>query len=246
MEYKFLLSYVLILIALFYSYRQNLGIEKTLFINSIRAFVQLFLLGYLLVFIFKLESPLYMVMILFFMVLFASYTGQKRVKLSHRGYTVAFLSIFLASFIVIASLLVAGIITFKPNQIIPVGGMVIGNALNVYTLTVDRMKGEAGNTLDIIENIIALGGRLSDAFYFIKKNAVKSALIPMMNMLQTVGVIHIPGITTGMLLAGAEPLQAVSYQLAIMYMMVAVALFTAVFSVNFSYRKIIRTVTEEK
>jgi len=245
LEYKFLLSYLLILIALFYSYRQGLGVEKSLFLNSIRALVQLLFLGYVLKFIFRLESPVYMVLILLFMVAFASFTAQRRVKLAKGGYTTAFLSIFLASAIVIASLLIFGIISFKPNQIIPVGGMVVGNALNVYTLTVDRLKGDAKNTIDVIENIIALGGKLSDAFYFIKKNAVRSALIPMVNMLQTVGIIHIPGITTGMLLAGADPLEAVSYQLAIMYMMVAVALFSAVFSVNFSYRRIIETVVEE-
>ncbi|WP_457640213.1 ABC transporter permease [Persephonella sp.] len=242
MEYNFLFSYLLIITALAYSYREKLGIEKTLFVNSIRAFLQLLLLGYLLKFIFKIENPAFLLLILLFMVLFASFTAQKRVKLYKNGYTVAFLSIFFSSAIVISSLIVFGIITFQPNQIIPVGGMVIGNALNVYTLSVDRMKGEAGNTLDIIENIIALGGKLSDAFFFIKKNAVKSALIPMVNMLQTVGIIHIPGITTGMLLAGADPLDAVFYQLAIMYMMVAVALFTAIFSVKFGYREVIPTI----
>lgn len=64
-------------------------------------------------------------------------------------------------------------------------------------------------------------------------------MIPTLNMLQTVGIIHIPGITTGMLLAGADPLMAISYQLAVMYMMVAVALLSAVFSTLFSYRVII-------
>jgi len=246
LEYKFLFSYLLILVALYYSYKEKLGIEKTLFINSIRAFIQLLFLGYILLFIFRIENPIFLAGILLFMVLFASFTAQRRVKLYTGGYTVAFMSIFLASAIVIASLLLMGIINMKPNQLIPVGGMVIGNALNVYTLTVDRLKGEVGNTLDIIENIIAIGGKLSDAFYFIKKKAIKAALIPMINMLQTVGIIHIPGITTGMLLAGTDPLEAVSYQLAIMYMMVAVALFTGIFSVNFSYKKIIETVKEEE
>ena len=242
MEYKFLLSYILILIALYYSYRERLGIERSLLINSLRALIQLLLLGYLLVFVFRLKNPFELFGILFVMVLFASYTAQKRVNLKEKGYITAFLSIFLASSIVIFTLLMFGIISFQPNQIIPVGGMIIGNSLNVYSLTVDRMKGEAKNTIDIIENITAVGGSLKDAFYFIKKNAVRSALIPMKNMLQTVGIIHIPGVATGMLLAGADPMEAVSFQLAIMYMMVAVALFTGIFSINFSYKKILSTV----
>lgn len=68
-----------------------------------------------------------------------------------------------------------------------------------------------------------------------KKQSIKSALIPTINSLHTVRIIHIPGITTGMLLAGAKPLEAVSYQLVIMYMMVAVALFAAVITLNFVY-----------
>jgi len=242
LEYKFLLSYILVLTALFYLYKEKLEIEKTLLINSIRAFVQLLILGYLLSYIFKLKNPIELLGILLFMTLFAAFTGQRRVKLADRGYIVAFLSIFCASFIVLFSLIALDLISFKPNEIIPVGGMIIGNSLNVYTLAVDRMKGEVKNTIDIIENIVALGGSLKDAFYFVNRASIKVAMIPILNSLQTVGIIHIPGITVGMLIAGAHPLEAVSFQLVIMYMIVAVALFTGIFSVNFAYKKIIRTV----
>jgi len=59
--------------------------------------------------------------------------------------------------------------------------------------------------------------------------AIKAALIPVNNMLQTIGVVAIPGITTGMLLAGADPLKAVSYQIVIIYMLVSINLFSALF-----------------
>ena len=242
MEFKFLASYMLVIVALIYSYKEKLGVEKELFFNSIRAFVQLLLLGYILVYLFKLKNQIELLSILIFMVAFAAYTGQKRVKLKEKGYFTAFLSIFVSSFLILFSLILIGVITFKPNEIIPVGGMIIGNSLNVYTLAVDRLKGEVKNSIDVIEGFIALGSSLKEAFHFINKKAVKASLIPVINTLQTVGIIHIPGITTGMLLAGAEPLKAVSYQLVIMYMMVAVALFTSIFTINFSYKKIISTV----
>ena len=242
MEFKFLASYMLVIVALIYSYKEKLGVEKELFFNSIRAFVQLLLLGYILVYLFKLKNQIELLSILIFMVAFAAYTGQKRVKLKENGYFTAFLSIFVSSFLILFSLILIGVITFKPNEIIPVGGMIIGNSLNVYTLAVDRLKGEVKNSIDVIEGFIALGSSLKEALHFINKKAVKASLIPVINTLQTVGIIHIPGITTGMLLAGAEPLKAVSYQLVIMYMMVAVALFTSIFTINFSYKKIISTV----
>ncbi len=242
MEFKFLASYLLIIIALIYSYKEKLGIEKDIFVNSIRAFIQLLVLGYILVYLFKLKNPFELLGVLFFMVLFATFTAQKRIKIKHKGYITAFLSIFISSFIVLFSLILLKIITFKPNEIIPVGGMIIGNSLNIYTLTVDRLKSEVKNTITIIEGMVALGASLKKALHIPTKEAVKAALIPTVNSLQTVGIIHIPGVTTGMLLAGAEPLTAVSYQLVIMYMMVAVALFTGIFTILFSYKKIVRTV----
>ncbi len=228
MEFKFLASYVLVLFALVYSYREKLGIEKTLLISSIRAFIQLLILGYILVFIFRLKSIWELSLVLLFMVIFATYTAEKRVSLEFRGFTVAFLSILVASSTVIASLMSIGIITTKPNEIIPIGGMVIGNSLNVYTLFVDRLKNEITSSIELIENKIALGSSLEKSIHEQIKSSIKAALIPVVNTLQTVGLIHIPGVTVGMLLAGAKPLEAVSYQLVIMYMMVAVALFTGI------------------
>lgn len=133
-----------------------------------------------------------------------------------------------------------------PHEMIPVGGMIIGNALNVYTQSVERFKGEVKNTVETIEGMIALGAPLKEALSFASRASVKAAMIPTLNMLQTVGIIHIPGITTGMLLAGADPLKAVSYQLAVMYMMVAVSLLAAAFTVMFSYRSIFGAVFSAK
>lgn len=126
-----------------------------------------------------------------------------------------------------------------PHEMIPIGGMIIGNALNVYSQSIERFRAEVKNTIETIEGMVALGAPMKEALRLASKASVKASMIPTLNMLQTVGIIHIPGITTGMLLAGADPLKAISYQLAVMYMMVAVALLSAVFSVMFSHQIII-------
>ena len=133
MELKYLASYILILIALYFSYRKKLGLEKKILINSIRALLQLLILGYLLVYIFRIHNPLGLSGILLFMILFATVTAQRRVHLKPKGFVTAFFSIALATVIVIATLMLLQFITFKPHEIIPVGGMVLGNALNAYT-----------------------------------------------------------------------------------------------------------------
>lgn len=242
MEWNFLFSGVLVLAALAYAAREKLGVEKSLAVNSLRAFVQLLALGYVLVYVFAIENPLGLAGVLGLMLLFAAWTGAKRVKLGKGGFPVALASIGVASTLVFTTLLAVGAIQTDPHEMIPVGGMVIGNALNVYALAVDRMKGEVKNTLGAIEARTALGADLYEALHPPVRHSVKSAMIPVLNNLQTVGIVFIPGVMTGMLMAGAEPLKAVSYQLVVMYMMVAVATFTAAFTAFFARKRLLGTV----
>jgi putative ABC transport system permease protein len=240
MQYSFLASYALIIFALWYSRREQFGLEKQILTNSILAMVQLGLLGYALVYLFKIQHPSLLFFVLLGMVIFGAYTARKRTPLGKDSFKIAFYTLGASSGIVFASMMAFGVIHIVPHEMIPIGGMIIGNALNVYTQSTERFRGEVKNTIETIEGMVALGAPLKEALHFASKAAVKASMIPTLNMLQTVGIIHIPGITTGMLLAGADPLTAVSYQLAVMYMMVAVALLSAVFSVMFSYRVIIR------
>ncbi len=239
MQYSFLASYALIIFALWYSRHEHFGLEKQILTNSILAMVQLGLLGYALVYLFKITHPSLLLFVLLGMVTFGAYTAKKRTPIGEESFKIAFLTLGVSSSIVFFSMLTFGVIHMIPNEMIPVGGMIIGNALNVYTQSIDRFKGEVKNTLETIEGMIALGAPLKEALSFASKAAVKASMIPTINMLQTVGIIHIPGITTGMLLAGSDPLKAVSYQLAVMYMLVAVSLLAALFSVLFSYHSII-------
>ncbi|WP_028950084.1 ABC transporter permease [Sulfurihydrogenibium subterraneum] len=238
LEYKFLFAYILILISVYISYKEKIGLEKEILINSIRAFIQLLILGYALIFILKLSNVFELFGILFIMVIFAVYTAVKRVSI-YDGIKIAFLSVFLSSFIIIGTLILTGVLSLKANEIVPIGGMIIGNSLNAYTQTIERFRSDVKNNVDLIENLIALGLPLKEAFRFQIKNSIKAALIPILNNLQTLGIIWIPGITAGMVLAGANPIHAVFFQLVIMFSMVAVAVLTSYFATNLSYKKIL-------
>lgn len=238
MEYKFLLSYLLIGISVFVLYREKVGLEKELIISSVRAFLQLLILGYALIFILKLDDLFELFAILFLMVLFATYTATRRVKII-KGYKIGFLSIFLSSFVVIGVAVTTGMLSIKANELVPIGGMIIGNALNAYTQTIERFKSDAKSNIDMIENFIALGAPMKEAFRFQIRNSIKAALIPIINNLQTLGIIWIPGITAGMVLAGANPIHAIFFQLLIMFSMVAVAVLTSYIATNLSYKYIL-------
>ncbi len=220
------LAFILVLIPAFLSFKLSIGIEKEIIINSLRAFLQLTILGFVLGFLFKIKNPLWYIPILFFMFLYSAYIAKKRTNYS---FIAAFFSISSATILILFIMVILKIISLKPYEFIPIAGMIIGNSLNTYTLTIERLKREIELQKELIEAFVSIGASLTDAYKIMQKEAIKAALIPVNNMLQTIGIVAIPGITTGMLLAGASPLKAVSYQIIIMYMLVSINLFSALF-----------------
>jgi len=228
------LSFILVLIPLLISYKNKIGIEKELFINSIRALIQLTLLGFILGILFKIKNPLWYIPVVLFMLLYSSHIAKKRTNFS---FLSSFFSIGLSTIIILTIMIITKIISLKPYEFIPIAGMIIGNSLNTYTLTIERLKREITLQKELIEAFIAIGASIKDAYKIMQKEAIKAALIPVNNMLQTIGVVAIPGITTGMLLAGASPLKAVSYQIVIIYMLVSINTFSALFGSYFFIKK---------
>lgn len=224
MQWHFLLSYLLVFAVILYSLYKQLGVEKQIAINSLRTLVQLFLLGIFLSYIFSIEGIFYYFIIFVVMILFGAYTAHKRVGYFLQGI----IAMGSSSFIVLITLILLDIVSLRPNELIPIGGMIIGSSLNIYTLFVERYKREIQTSQNLIEQYLALGVSEHEAMREIDKISLKAALIPIMNTMQTVGIIHIPGIMAGMMIAGADPMSAVLYQVVIIYMMLSVALFTAI------------------
>ena len=209
-----LFSFILVLIPLFISYKLKIG--------------------FVLVYLFKIKNPLWYIPIIIFMLLYSANIAKKRTNFSFKA---AFFSIGSATTIILLIMISLKIISLKPNEFIPIAGMIIGNSLNTYTLTIERLKREITLQKEIIEAFVAIGASVNEAYNIMQKEAIKAALIPVNNMLQTIGVVAIPGITTGMLLAGASPLKAVSYQIVIIYMLVSINLFSALFGSIFYLRQ---------
>jgi len=130
--------------------------------------------------------------------------------------------------------------------IIPLFGMALGNSLNVFAQFIERLKSDIELSIDTIEGKIALGADIEESLSENIKKSTKAALLPTINQLETVGIIHIPGITVGMLLAGASPMDAVAFQLVIMFMMVAIALFTTIFGSYFCVSKLFGSIYADK
>ena len=229
------LTYLLVIIALFFSWRMDLQLERRILYSSFRAFVQLMAMGFVLVWLFDQNTWWLSLSAMGVMLFFATHTANSHSELKE-GFFVAL------PVLVLATLLLIGAVHTTTREVIPMAGMIIGNALNVYTLTVNRLKSDVKLRIDEIEAKVALGEALKSAMKGAMRQAVKAAMLPILNNLNTVGLVLIPGVTVGMLLAGADPLDAVSYQLVIMYMMVGVAVLSGMFTVTFAYRAIMTTV----
>jgi len=223
-------SFILVLLPSIFLYRYQKSLAKEIVFNSIRALLQLSLLGFLLGFLFDITEYFYYIFILLFFFLYAAFIAKKRVGFS---FLYAFLTFFITTSFILFILVYLDIVSLNPHEFIPISGMIVGNALNTYTLSIERLKREINIQTELVEALVSVGASLTEAYRVFKIEAIKAALIPVNNMLQTIGIVAIPGITTGMLLAGADPLEAISYQVVIIYMIVSINLFTSLLASSF-------------
>ncbi|MEW6611848.1 MAG: ABC transporter permease [Pseudomonadota bacterium] len=211
---------------------QHLGIGRDLAWSALRATVQLGLMGFVLTWLFAVQEPLLLALFLALMVLMAGGFNASRGREVRYVYWIGVFSIGLSTGVVLAWMLLAGLVPPEGRMLIPLGGMLIGNAMNAVSLTLDRLRGEINNQEALLVAMTALGANSRQVLAHVYPVVVRGALIPTIDSLKSVGLIHIPGITAGMILAGSPPLQAVGMQLLVMFMLtaaVALATLGAVF-----------------
>jgi len=221
-------SILLIVIVVILSIWQRLNIEKEIVVGSVRAFVQLIAIGYILEFIFDLDKIYYTLLVILVMSLVGAYTSYSRSNKLPMGLIIAWVSIFTGSFISLGLPVVTRIIDTTPQYLIPLAGIVIGTAVKSGSLAFNRTRREISNNKEKIEAILSLGATSRCAYHSFAVEVLRSALIPTIDTLKIVGLIQLPGAMTGMIIAGASPIEAVKYQIIIMYMVTCSAAVTAV------------------
>ena len=234
---RVIMSAVFILIAAAVSRWQDSDLEKDLVIATFRSFIQLIAIGYVLELVFEIDSPLFTAAILLAMTLTAGSTTAKRAKTTPNAQAIAFLSIGIGSALTLSLLVALGVFQFVPKDIIPIGGMIIGNAMTTATLVITRLSADFHDQRDMIESKLALGATSRQASRSQFQRTLKSAMTPIIDTTKTVGLIKLPGAMTGMILAGASPLEAVQLQIIVMYMLVGAATFTGLIAAWLTYRQ---------
>ncbi|MFB6248288.1 MAG: ABC transporter permease [Salinibacter sp.] len=199
---------------------RRLALETELSTAFVRGFVQVVAVGLLIGVL--LTVPLaWSTLILLGMVGGATWISRQRGAGLPRVTWISFLAIGVGAGLTIVLMTAAGAIEATVRSLVPVGSMVIANAMKINGLALDRFKEEITANRDVIEMGLALGGPPERVLAPHVRDSVRSALIPVVDSLKSLGWVWIPGIMAGMILAGDNPIYAALYQFVIMAMIFA-------------------------
>lgn len=220
----------------------RLGLGRRLAVAAVRTVVQLLLVGLVLQWVFSL-SRWYAVVAL--MALMASVAGLAAVRRTERRYPGiwlnSLLSIWVSSWLVTGLALTAIVDVepwYAPQYAVPLLGMILGNTLNGISLGLDRLGEELSRRRGEVEGLLALGATRWEAARAPVRSAVRTGMIPILNTMMVVGIVSLPGMMTGQLLAGVDPVQAVRYQVVIMFLIASGTALGTVGVVLLSYRRL--------
>lgn len=215
------MTFSLVIVAIAISKKQDLDLEKDLLIGSVRAFIQLMVVGSVLTFIFKSDHPGYIIVTVSFMILIASNNAAKKGKGIPKVFTIVFFSIFLATIVTLSILVGFSVIEFTPRFIIPISGMIVGNAMVAGSIALNNLQREINSRKGLIIAALALGATSRQAAQESIKSSIKAGLIPTIDGMKTIGLVQLPGMMTGAILAGGSPAEAVRLQIMVVFMLSA-------------------------
>jgi putative ABC transport system permease protein len=203
----------------------RLGVERRLGLAALRTVIQLGLLGLVLERIFALRNPVLVVALLLLMTVFAAREAVTRASRRYKGILIdAWLTMAVSCFMVggMVTQFVVGVEPwYEPQYVIPLLGMILGNSLTGISLCLDRFMDHLEIRTHEVELRIAFGANRREALAAPLRDAVRTGMVPIINSMAAAGIVSLPGMMTGQILAGSPPLQAVAYQIVVMFMIAA-------------------------
>ncbi|QQQ11131.1 iron export ABC transporter permease subunit FetB [Mammaliicoccus sciuri] len=229
------LMFVFIIIPIVISKSFNLGLEKDTLIAAIRSFVQLLIVGYILQFIFDQESHIFIILMVMLIIGAATQNARKK-GLEILGITWKLLLAFVAIEVITQGILLGFKITPPTAQyIIPISGMIVGNAMVLSILFLNRFMSEVKQNENVIELVLCLGGTPKQAIHKQLITSIQSSVIPTIEQQKTIGLVQLPGMMSGQIIGGADPIEAVLFQILIVFMLLTSATMTSVILGFLSY-----------
>ncbi|MBU3851335.1 MAG: iron export ABC transporter permease subunit FetB [Candidatus Paralactobacillus gallistercoris] len=234
-NFSLCLAAILVVIAIMISSQQKLGLTKDIIISITRAIIQLVIVGYILLYVFKVNN-LWLTLTLMLLIIFnASWNAIQRGKAGKHGVLYSFIAIFSSTTITITTLTLSGAIKFIPMQVVPISGMIASNVMVAISLCYRELNNAFKTHRQQILEKLALGATPAQAAKSIIHHTIKTGMVPTINSAKTVGLVSLPGMMTGLIFAGVNPLYAIKYQIMVTFMLMAATSIGAIIAVYLTY-----------
>lgn len=234
-------AYVFVIILLFIVRARGISREKEILISTVRMTIQLIFTGYVLVYLFDNINPLYTIIVIVVMEIFAIYNIFKRTKMKlskslKKIIAISMLFGTLSSLIYFLLVVINISPWYDPRYFIPIAGMLIGNSMTGISLGVTRLIDGMHSQRHLIESALMLGATPKMAAKEIVDNAFDFAILPTVNSMVGMGIVFLPGMMTGQILSGTSPVTAIEYQIAIMLSILGSVALTVILFVQLGYK----------
>jgi putative ABC transport system permease protein len=215
---------------------QRADLERDIGIAVVRSIIQLTAIGYVIDLIFERDELGFVLVLLVVMVGFGALTARARAKRVPRALGPLLVALAIAGATTLGLVVALGIFEPEARYMVPVGGMVIGNAMTASAVALNRLGDEMADGRGQIEATLALGATSREAAAPVVRRALRSGMIPLIDSTKTTGLIFFPGTMVGMLLAGADPTDAVRLQLILLYALIGSVAIAALIATFLAYR----------
>jgi putative ABC transport system permease protein len=227
---------VLVAIAIVASRWQHAGLENDIAVAVIRSFIQLTAIGYVITVIFDEDDIALVVALIAVMVIFGAFTARHRAEQVPDAFWPLLGALAVAATTTLGLVVALGIIEPEPRFLVPVGGMVVGNSMTAAAVALNRLGQDVHDQSRQIEATLALGATSSQAVSSLVRRSLRSGMITLIDSTKTTGLIFFPGTMVGMLLAGADPTDAVRLQLILLYALLGSVSIAALMSITLARR----------
>lgn len=242
--WQFALIYLLLLIVLTIMKKCHINQSKLLIIASVRMTVQLILAGLILTYIFENPHPLFVLLYLTIMIAFAVHRVLSQNKgINYRFKLAIGMSLAASGLCVVAFFIciVIGESIFNPQYIVPISGMIMGNAMTGASLGVKTFRESFNGQTSKITALLNIGVTPQKILLPFVNQAIETALLPTLNSMLGMGIVALPGMMTGQILSGTLPTTAILYQIAIMIAVCAVVCLSVFGSLYLGYKTLYNT-----
>ena len=231
-----LATLALVAVAVGVSIWQRAELEADIGVSIVRSFVQLTAEGYVIKLIFDQDNLLFVIALLAAMVIFGALTARRRARQVPSAFWPLLGALAVAGSSTLLLVVALGVFKAEARYLVPVGGMVVGNSMTAAAVALNRLGDEVRASSAQIEATLALGATATQAVLPIVRRSLRSGMIPLIDATKTTGLIFFPGTMVGMLLAGAEPIDAVRLQLILLYTLLGSVSLAALISTALAYR----------